>query len=137
MSDVFTLTNEQKEALARAGVVLCYLHGSVAKGTAREDSDVDVAVLFEHLPKDTIKATAVVVAALEGFVPERELDIAILNEADPLLVQTVASRGMLLYGRSADDRLQLEFCALREYEASRRVVDLGRRLALARVGLKL
>ncbi|MDR3121656.1 MAG: nucleotidyltransferase domain-containing protein [Clostridiales bacterium] len=28
-----------------------YLYGSYAKGTAREDSDIDIAVIFDHLDR--------------------------------------------------------------------------------------
>lgn len=129
------LTNAQKDALAEAGVILCYLHGSVADDTARADSDADIAVLFEHAPKDGVEATTAVMEALRDFAPGRELDVAILNEASPLLVQAVASRGVLLYERSPDDRLRFELRAMHEYEYSRRVVRLGQQLALHHAGI--
>ena len=124
----YTLNDQQKQALRDVGVVLCYLHGSVAEGIARDDSDADIAVLFEQRPEDSIPATATILDALAGFLPEREKDIAILNEASPLLRQTVASGGMLLYARSPDDALRYQLQAMHEYEYSRHVVKLGQEL---------
>ncbi len=130
--DSLKLTDEQKKALHDIGVVLCYMHGSVASGSAGKESDVDIAVLFEHLPKDTVAATTAVVEALHGFMPGRERDVAILNEASPLLKQAVASRGILLYDRSFDDTLRFQLRAMHEYEYSRDIARMGRDLAIAR-----
>jgi len=124
------LPETQQEALKNLGVVLLYVHGSVATGSARKDSDVDIAVLFDHTPADSVEATAGIVAALHGFEKEREMDVSILNEASPLLNQTVASQGKLLYARLPDDALLFEMRAMHEYEYSRQVVRLGQELAL-------
>ena len=112
----YTLSEPQKAALQKLGVVLVYLHGSVAAETARNDSDVDIAALFEKMPDDIIRATGKLVGIFAGLIPGRELDIAILNEASPLLKQIVASTGKLLYARSPDDTLRFELRAMDEYE---------------------
>ena len=125
------LTEAQILALANAAVELCYIHGSVATSTARTDSDLDIAVLLERGPADTIHATEVILEALRDYMPERNKDIAILNEASPLLQQTVASQGTLLYARSQDDVLRYELRAMQAYEYSRHVVRLGQELLLA------
>ncbi len=131
----FTLTETQRSAIEKLGVVLLYLHGSVAAGTARANSDVDIAVLFETTPRDSISATTAVTEALRGLVPQREMDIAILNEANPLLKQIVASTGNLLYARTTDDALKFELRAMHDYEYSRHVVRLGQELILRNVSV--
>ncbi len=133
--ETITLSERQKQALEKLGVVLCYLHGSVAAGTAHKDSDVDVAVLFEKMPKDVISTEGVLYSSLAGLVPGRKLDIALLNEASPLLKQIVASTGTLLYARSEDDTLQFVLRAMHEYEYSKHVVSLGQELVFQRAGL--
>ncbi len=130
--DRHSLSKDQRRSLENIGVVLCYLHGSVEKGDARADSDVDVAVLFDRAPEDSVKATADVIAAIQGFEPDRERDVAILNEAGPLLKQAVASCGKILYARSEADSLGFQLRAMHEYEYSRHVVRLGQELALKR-----
>ncbi len=127
-----TLSDQQKEELARLGVTLCYLHGSVASGIARPDSDLDVAVLFEQKPADSIQSTTDVIAALQGFAPDRKKDVAILNETSPLLRQIVASTGVLLYQRSFDDRLRFSMRTIKEYEYSKHIVKLGQDIVIQR-----
>jgi len=126
---------QQRVELEKLGVVLCYLHGSVANGTAREDSDVDIAVLFKQEPSDPIEATGALLQALEGYMPGREKDVALLNEASPLFKQIVASTGKLLYARSPDDALRFELRAMHEYEDSRYIAHIGREIAKARAGV--
>lgn len=128
----FILTNIQRAALKKMAVVLLYVHGSIASGQAGKESDVDVAVLFEHSPEDPVRATTAIVEALQGFVPGREMDVAILNDASPLLAQSVASRGKLLFARSPADDLLFQVRAMHEYESSRRITRIGQELNLAR-----
>ena len=130
MSNHPSLSENQRRSLQKIGVVLLYVHGSVAAGRARKDSDVDIAVLFEQAPADSVRATADIVTALSGLEAGREMDIAILNDASPLLNQMVASQGKLLYARSPDDALRFEMRAMHEYEYSRQVVRLGQELVL-------
>jgi predicted nucleotidyltransferase len=130
-----SLSDTQREALARAGVILAYLHGSVAQGAARTDSDVDVAVLFESKPPDAVVATTDVLRALAGFVSHREIDIAILNDASPLLAQSVAVHGVLLYARGDADRLAFDIRTMHAYEFSRRITSIGRSPLLAPIAV--
>ena len=126
-----SLTDAQCRSLEKIGVVLLYLHGSVATGRARTDSDVDVAALFERAPRDAVKATTDVVDALQGYEKSREIDVAILNNASPLLSQSVAAHGTLLYARSEKDELAFQIRAMHEYEFSRRVVRIGQESVIA------
>ncbi len=127
------LSGAQQNALENIGVVLLYLHGSVASGKARSDSDVDVAVLFAQTPRDTVQATTNIVEALRGYESPREMDVAILNDASPLLKQSVAAHGVLLFARSEQDDLEFQIRTMHEYEASRRIVRIGQEAILARI----
>lgn len=124
---MLTLDDTQEGALAALGVTLCYVHGSVAAGTARTDSDLDIAVLYAVDPHDEVRAMSLVAHALVSLEPTREIDVAILNTASPLLQQAVASKGVLLYARSEKDRYIFERRALHAYEDSRRIVAIGQR----------
>lgn len=127
-----SLTDTMRRELARLGVVLCYAHGSVVKGTAMRESDLDIAVLFDAMPEHALRATTQVTDALGGLVPGREFDIAILNEATPLFKQVVAVEGVLLYARSEDDRIRFEVQAIHEHEASRWIHRIAFRAMRAR-----
>lgn len=136
MEQPIQLTDTQKSELRKLEIVVCYLHGSVAEGGAGRESDVDIAALFERMPTDPIAASAGIVAALRGFIPEREMDVAILNNASPLLMQRVAAHGVLLLERVPGDDLAFQIRAMHEYESSRHIAHIGRDLALARAGLE-
>lgn len=129
------LSAAQKAALGKLGAVLVYAHGSVAEGTARSDSDLDIAVLLERAPEDPAQATADIVQALAGLEASREMDVAILNAASPLLRQRVASRGALLFARSQGDIVSFQLRAMHEYESSKRIAAIGRAAAMARAGV--
>jgi len=128
------LNDDTQHQLAELGVVLCYAHGSVVKGTAMRESDLDVAVLFHvaPIPKDAIAMTGKLQRLLHTLAPTRDLDIVILNEASPLFRQVVAVEGLLLYARSEDDRIRFECTAMHEYEASRRLHRIAFRELMAR-----
>lgn len=77
---------------------LLILFGSRAKGTARTDSDWDVAVVANHhLTWEEWSAALEQAARLLG-VSEDKIDLVDLWSASPLLQQFVAKEGKLLQG---------------------------------------
>lgn len=86
--------NVDPGALERLGVELVLLFGSQARGTARPPSDVDVGVLFAGGVDADFGRREDVRRALGA---DDEVDIAILNEAAPLLLREVAIDGQVLY----------------------------------------
>lgn len=128
------LTNDQQQQLANLGVILCYAHGSVVRGTTMRESDLDIAVLLAQAPQpaDALRVMEQVRAILQPLAPTRELDIAFLNDSSPLFQQVVAVEGTVLYERSEDDRIRLEFRAMHEYEASRRIHRIAFQAIMAR-----
>lgn len=128
------LTHDEKRRLAGLGVVLCYAHGSVVKGTAMRESDLDIAVLLERMPgpRDALRIASDITNILQHLAPKRELDVAILNEASPLFRHVVAVEGQLLSARSDEDRIQFEITAMHEYEASRRIHRIAFNMMMGR-----
>ena len=53
----------RSELHAEPDIVAAYLYGSVARGTQRFDSDVDVALLLESDPPDTLESLRLDLAA--------------------------------------------------------------------------
>jgi len=77
-----------------ADLRLVLLFGSRATGQADEESDLDVAVLAGHRRVDV----GALYEALGPAFPGHELDVALLNDADPLFRYEVMRAARLLYG---------------------------------------
>lgn len=104
------------EVLLRdAGAVFAYLHGSRADGTARADSDVDVAAWFG---RD--------VATWEVPLPE-PVDLLVLDDAPLELAGRVAQHGRLLFESDPAARVRWQATTSKLYLDERPRVDQARR----------
>jgi len=108
----------------RHGILLLLQFGSAATGTLRPDSDLDLAVLLER-PPDSLHQTAELIADLQALAPEREVDLAVINHADPLFLKQILDRYVLLYG-SRRRLHELEMFAFRRYQDHRRYLRMER-----------
>jgi len=93
-------------------VKLAFLIGSFAKGTAREDSDVDVAVLFGSRPdmEDALELTERL-----SLLLKRDVDLVVLDTAGPVIKMQALKTGVLL--RAAEGAYEDFFVAtINEYD---------------------
>lgn len=74
------------------GIRLLLQFGSTVSGRDHAHSDVDEAVLLEH-PPGSLHDYGAIAAALQPCFPGRELELAIINRADPLFLKTDRVRG--------------------------------------------
>ena len=65
--------------------------------TAHEKSDLDIAVLFDRRPPG-LDERSEIVHEIQGLFPKREIDLAVINHADPLFLKQVLERCRLLAG---------------------------------------
>ncbi len=99
----------------RQGVVAVYLYGSVARGAARRDSDVDVGVLFAQAPSSTLVAQPYAMEdELSGLVG-RAVQVVVLNAAPPDLVHRVLRDGILVAEHDRSARVRFEVKSRNEY----------------------
>jgi uncharacterized protein YutE (UPF0331/DUF86 family)/predicted nucleotidyltransferase len=98
-----------KTALEQHDVRLAYLFGSYAKGKARPDSDLDIAVLFdETMPVERYMTLRLALIGEMAHIFHRDdIDLVVLNEAPNLLACAVLGHGVVIY--NADDRLRVQF----------------------------
>jgi len=105
-----------RSVLRDAGDVVCaHLYGSRARGTARPDRDVDIAVLFETDPPATFGGLRL---DLEGRLEAaigRPVQLLVLNRAPADLVHRVLRDGVLLLERDASARIRFEVRRRNEY----------------------
>lgn len=92
-----------------------YLFGSQARGTAGRTSDVDLGVLFDVAPQQTIDAYPVdlIDALTSVFGPH--VDVVVLDHASPDLVHRVLRDGRLLVNRNPSRRVAFEVQKRNEY----------------------
>ncbi|HAM56987.1 MAG: hypothetical protein A2W08_03505 [Candidatus Rokubacteria bacterium RBG_16_73_20] len=121
------------ERIARTyGIRLLLQFGSTVTGELHPASDVDLAVLLER-PAPTLAERAGLLHELQGLFPDREVDLAVLNRADPLFLKKVTDSCRLLHGEPAALQ-RLKLYAFRRYQDHRKYLDLERRFVARAVG---
>ncbi len=93
---------------AREGIAAVYLFGSTADGTARQDSDIDVAVLFDGIPARTLNGPRFTIEGELEAVLGRQVDLVVLNDAPVDLAIRVLRRGQLLSDLNPSQRIAFE-----------------------------
>jgi uncharacterized protein len=90
------------------GVAAVYLYGSVARGTAGPDSDVDVGVLFTCNPPSTLDSQPYDVEAELERLLGRAVQVVALNRAPVDLRARVLRGGRLLLDVDRSARIRFE-----------------------------
>ncbi|RPI99322.1 MAG: nucleotidyltransferase domain-containing protein [Deltaproteobacteria bacterium] len=106
------LRTELPGILAEQPVMLAYLYGSLAGGSASSASDVDIALVFKPCcplsPYERMKRELHIAAEIEDRCSIREADVRSIDNA-PLTVQgKVLTESLLLYSRDEEYRVQYE-----------------------------
>ncbi len=113
------------DAVARRhGLELILQFGSTVSGATHRMSDVDLGILFAAGVDPQLNLD-VVLQELQALFPAREVDLAVLNHADPLFLKKVTQHCELLAGSRA--RLQrLQIYAFKRYQDHRPFLALER-----------
>jgi uncharacterized protein len=112
------------ELARRYGLELVLAFGSAVTGRLHARSDTDVAVL----PRRPLSMSEQLdlQAELQRLFPERPLDLALLDRADPLFLKKVLDSAVLLHG-STTRLAELRIHAWRRYVDHERFFALERR----------
>jgi predicted nucleotidyltransferase len=113
------------EIAARHDLSLVVQHGSTVSGQTHERSDVDLGVLFDRTPPSLLDLGNLI-ADLQGAFPDREVDVAVLDHADPLFLKKVLEDCRLLAG-SPQRLAELKIYAYKRYVDHRHYLELERR----------
>jgi predicted nucleotidyltransferase len=97
------------------GAIAVYLFGSVARGEARPDSDVDVGILFEVVPPATLDAPQFAIEAELEQPLHRRVQVVALNRASSDLVHRVLRDGRIVLDRDRAARIRFEVRSRNEY----------------------
>ncbi|HYN21683.1 MAG TPA: nucleotidyltransferase domain-containing protein [Thermoanaerobaculia bacterium] len=129
------LTQDQLERItesldARFGLDTLWLYGSEAEGTARPDSDVDLAALFRRRPEGLELFDAR--TELEEIL-RRDVDLVDLDQAPPPLGRQGLKHGCLLVDRNPGRRHDAFSRILNLYEDVRILRREGEQAMLERM----
>jgi uncharacterized protein len=108
--------------------------GSMVTGQVHPRSDLDLAILLGR-PGLSFGDLAHLRHELHLLHPHHDVDVAIINHADPLFLKKIAERCRLLYG-SPRRLAELKIYAFKRYQDHRRYLGLEReyvRRTLARL----
>jgi predicted nucleotidyltransferase len=97
----------------KGGALLVFLFGSTVSGKATETSDIDVAVLFSKAPD--VYAANELRDELAAFL-KKETDVAVLNDASPILKMQVLKHGALVFKRTSASYNQFFVDTLNQYD---------------------
>lgn len=98
-----------------SGAAAVWLFGSVARGTARENSDVDVGVLFVEDPPPALDAGPLDLEGQLERVLRRPTQLVNMNRAPVDLVHRILRDGILVCERDRSRRIRFEVRSRNEY----------------------
>ncbi len=108
----------------RHAIRLLLQFGSTVSGHVHRRSDVDLAALLDR-PSLSFGEYADLLHDLQSLYPDREVDLVLINRADPLLLKKITDTCRLLYGPVR--RLQeLKIYAFKRYQDHRKYFELER-----------
>jgi len=98
----------------RHGISLIVLFGSHVKGTARPDSDLDLGVLVDEYPLEPERELALI-RDLAHALRRADIDLTVLNHANPSLCYLAARDGVPLYEREPNAFARFRFRAWKRF----------------------
>ena len=104
-----------KTRAAAEGIAAAWLFGSVARGNARPDSDVDVGVLFREDPPPTLASYRFDLEADLQDLLDLPVQLVVLNRAPVDLAFRVLRDGKLLVNQTPSRRIAFEVRTRNEY----------------------
>ncbi len=103
LSDIERLTGEVCERWTE--VTSLYLFGSASSGHTHQESDLDLAVLFDWLAlptaRDRFEAGLRLSADFSAAMHRNDVDLVVLNDAPPHLARAITTGGRRLIVRDA------------------------------------
>lgn len=99
--EIKELTKKLSKTFEEHGVTIAYLFGSRARGSYREESDYDIAALFEKEDASIIDEIELGISIAEELgIPADKVDVVALNKADPILIVRVLKEGIPIYTKN-------------------------------------
>lgn len=121
-----TISIDQKEKIDRIareyGLRLVILFGSEASGQVHQSSDIDIAVMFEDAEAAEDRFFDLI-SDLQAVFHEREVDLGLINGADPLFLKKILENCELISGEPRS-LAELKMYAFRRYVDHKRFLKM-------------
>jgi predicted nucleotidyltransferase len=114
-----------RELAQRFRIRLILQFGSTVTGSTHDRSDLDLAVKLDSADV-SLQTVLEMQEALQMQFPGREVDLAILNRADPLFLRKIVESCRVLFG-TPQDLARLRLYAFKTYQDFRPYLELERR----------
>lgn len=121
------LTELLESCAERHGIAAAWLFGSMARGTAGPESDVDVAVLLSEDPPRTLAGLKLDLESELEMALRLPVQLVVLNRAPSELAVTVFREGKLLLERDPAKRVEFEVRKRNEFWDMEPILRLYRR----------
>lgn len=95
----------------KEGIIAVYLYGSIVSGHTHPESDVDIAVLYEHAHIPSIFQLFELMETLSELI-NKKVDLVCLNSVSPILQKQVIFKGKPLM---VNDSHQLALFVIKAY----------------------
>jgi len=118
MKEIFSNLESIKKIFQESRVVLAYIFGSAAKKELTKLSDIDFAVVLDKTISQSkyYKIRLFLLDRLGRIIKNKPLDVAILNNASPLLTQLVILQGKVIFCKNEDLRVSFQLKSLKEFD---------------------
>ena len=113
------------------GVRLLLQFGSTVSNHVHPASDIDLAALLERRPA-SLDAHAELVGDFQALLPGQDVDLALINGADPLFLKRITEQCRLLYGPTRGLH-ELKIYAFKRYQDHRRFLAMERLYVSAKI----
>ncbi len=104
------------------GLIAAWVFGSSQTGVVMAGSDIDIGVFFQTSP--TLDDLTSLRAGLQASFDFEDIDLVVLNQADPIIRFEVVS-GQPIYCRDIAARAAFVSLAAREYESAMAFIQWG------------
>ena len=109
------------------GILLALQFGSSVTGKTHARSDLDIAVSLDRA-EISFQEHADLLQDLQQLFPQQEVDLALINHADPLFLKKITDDCQILYG-PAERLHRLKIYAFKRFQDHRKYFDMERRYA--------
>jgi len=126
---------DTRKILKKLNISLIYLFGSSIIGTQREESDIDIGVVFEKPEgiKNTMILFEELYQSLSQDFPDRDFDIVFLDFAPLTLQFEVVTTGKVIYRVSREFEYDYKEKIIKEYIDFKPLLDIQDQILLERI----